>query len=111
MALNLAASMLDPPLHLAAYARRFAADMAVGGKGANQAVAAARLAAGTRPVRFVTRFGNDSHGAGRPCVHWWSCRRCCAGHSPCCLLRVYRWLDLLTPSINCSRHDGTGAGC
>lgn len=42
--------------------------MAVGGKGANQAVAAARLAAGTRPVHFLTRFGNDSHGAGRPCL-------------------------------------------
>jgi hypothetical protein len=42
-------------------ARSPAAATAVGGKGANQAVAAARLAAGTgRPVRFVGRFGNDA---------------------------------------------------
>lgn len=40
-----------------------AASHALGGKGANQAVAAARIAAGTRPVRFVTLFGNDSHAA------------------------------------------------
>ena len=33
-----------------------------GGKGANQAVAAARLSAGTgRRVRFVGQFGNDAH--------------------------------------------------
>ncbi len=53
-----------------------AADMAVGGKGANQAVAAARLAAGTRPVRFVTRFGNDSHGAGTVVAHMQRCWSC-----------------------------------
>lgn len=50
--------------------------MAVGGKGANQAVAAARLAAGTRPVRFVTRFGNDSHGAGTVVAHMQRCWSC-----------------------------------
>lgn len=33
----------------------------MGGKGANQAVAAARLAAGTRAVKFVGVFGNDAH--------------------------------------------------
>lgn len=38
--------------------------LAVGGKGANQAVAASRLAAGTgRASRFVTLFGNDSHAS------------------------------------------------
>jgi ribokinase len=36
---------------------------AVGGKGANQAIAAARLSAGSRPVRFVGRFGNDAHAS------------------------------------------------
>jgi len=37
------------------------AEIAVGGKGANQAVAAARLSQGTgRPIRFICRFGNDS---------------------------------------------------
>lgn len=41
-----------------------AADIAVGGKGANQAVAVARLAAGTgRTSRFVCQFGNDAHAA------------------------------------------------
>ena len=41
-----------------------AAATAVGGKGANQAVAAARLGVGSgRAVRFVGRFGNDSHAA------------------------------------------------
>ena len=33
----------------------------MGGKGANQAVAAARLVAGARPVKFVGVFGNDAH--------------------------------------------------
>ena len=37
--------------------------VAVGGKGANQAVAAARLVAGSRPVRFVGQFGGDSHAS------------------------------------------------
>ena len=37
--------------------------MIPGGKGANQAVAAARLAGGARPVQFVCQFGNDSHAA------------------------------------------------
>jgi len=36
--------------------------MVPGGKGANQAVAAARLSAGTgRKVQFICQFGNDSH--------------------------------------------------
>ncbi|KAL4859502.1 Ribokinase [Chlorella vulgaris] len=44
--------------------RNPAADIAVGGKGANQAVAVARLAAGTgRTSRFVCQFGNDAHAA------------------------------------------------
>ncbi|CAE8618447.1 unnamed protein product, partial [Polarella glacialis] len=43
-------------------ARSPTTEIAVGGKGANQAVAAARLAAGTgRPVRFVCQLGNDAH--------------------------------------------------
>lgn len=33
----------------------------MGGKGANQAVAAARLVAGSRAVKFVCVFGNDAH--------------------------------------------------
>ena len=36
---------------------------AVGGKGANQAVAAARLVAGSRRVKFVGQFGGDAHAA------------------------------------------------
>lgn len=45
-------------------ARAPAAATAVGGKGANQAIAAARLAAARRgAVRFVGRFGNDSYAA------------------------------------------------
>ncbi len=46
-------------------ARNPAATTAVGGKGANQAVAAARLcAAGSdRASKFVCQFGNDSHAA------------------------------------------------
>lgn len=45
-------------------AARPTADRAVGGKGANQAVAAARLSRGTPlATRFVTQFGNDSHAA------------------------------------------------
>ena len=41
------------------------ATLAVGGKGANQAVAAARLLAegAASPPRFVCRFGDDAHGA------------------------------------------------
>ena len=35
----------------------------VGGKGANQAVAAARLVGGSRPVQFVCQFGNDQHAS------------------------------------------------
>lgn len=39
-----------------------AAALAVGGKGANQAVAAARMSPeGGRRVRLVTRFGNDTY--------------------------------------------------
>ena len=37
--------------------------VAVGGKGANQAVAAARLVAGSRPVKFVCQFGGDAHAS------------------------------------------------
>lgn len=45
-------------------ARSPAATTAVGGKGANQAVAAARLSAGSgRASKFVCQFGNDSHAA------------------------------------------------
>lgn len=45
-------------------ARTPSATVAVGGKGANQAVAAARLSAGTgRASRFVTQFGNDSYAS------------------------------------------------
>jgi hypothetical protein len=45
-------------------ARTPSAAVAAGGKGANQAVAAARLSAGTgRASRFVTQFGNDSYAA------------------------------------------------
>lgn len=43
-------------------ARSPASQIAVGGKGANQAVAAARLTAGTpRKTRFICRFGNDAY--------------------------------------------------
>ena len=34
-----------------------------GGKGANQAVAAARLASPSQPVQFVCQLGNDGHAA------------------------------------------------
>ena len=34
-----------------------------GGKGANQAVAAARLAGASQPVQFVCQLGNDGHAA------------------------------------------------
>jgi ribokinase len=45
-------------------ARRPTSVIATGGKGANQAVAAARLCVGTgRASRFVTQFGNDSAAA------------------------------------------------
>lgn len=53
-----------PHPHETITARRPTASLAVGGKGANQAVAAARLTRGTgRAARFVTRFGNDSAAA------------------------------------------------
>ncbi|KAG7668529.1 hypothetical protein KSW81_005293 [Nannochloris sp. 'desiccata'] len=43
-------------------ARSPTTDIAVGGKGANQAVAAARLTCPTgRTTRFITKFGNDAH--------------------------------------------------
>lgn len=45
-------------------ARSASTGVAVGGKGANQAVAAARLAAGTgRGARLVCRFGSDAHAS------------------------------------------------
>lgn len=42
-------------------AREPATILAVGGKGANQAVAASRLSPAPRRARFVSRFGNDAH--------------------------------------------------
>ena len=50
-----------PALHETVVAVDPRARFAMGGKGANQAVAAARLVAGTRPVKFVGVFGNDAH--------------------------------------------------
>ena len=50
-----------PELHETVVAVEPRARFAMGGKGANQAVAAARLVAGARPVKFVGVFGNDAH--------------------------------------------------
>jgi sugar/nucleoside kinase (ribokinase family)/sugar phosphate isomerase/epimerase len=50
-----------PELHETVVAVEPHARFAMGGKGANQAVAAARLVAGARPVKFVGVFGNDAH--------------------------------------------------
>lgn len=54
---------VDRPPHLdeTVLATDPAVTTTMGGKGANQAVAAARLAAGTRAVKFVGVFGNDAH--------------------------------------------------
>ena len=50
-----------PDLHETVVAVDPRVRFAMGGKGANQAVAAARLVAGARPVKFVGVFGNDAH--------------------------------------------------
>ena len=50
-----------PELHETVVAVEPSARYAMGGKGANQAVAATRLVAGARPVKFVGVFGNDAH--------------------------------------------------
>ena len=50
-----------PELHETVVAVEHSARYAMGGKGANQAVAATRLVAGARPVKFVGVFGNDAH--------------------------------------------------
>jgi len=52
-----------PSLGETIIARRPTTDIAVGGKGANQAVAAARLTSATtgRTTRFIAKFGNDTY--------------------------------------------------